>query len=155
MSDGMGSRERTRAESTRGYSPTDRARCVEPYLAVGQPPSHIGQHRPISPQITDAGPHCAEPIYFCRVVQSGCACRSRDCRYEWNDGWSGTEGMGETRAVSLERTLKVSLKPHDNKWGILPVVADLTTTDESAWFRSIGLAETGNSNRRAGNRNRI
>jgi hypothetical protein len=40
--------------------------------------------------------------------------------------------------VSFESALYVGLKPHDNEGGILPIVADLATTDESVWCRCIG-----------------
>ena len=43
----------------------------------------------------------------------------------------------------FEGALKVGFKPHDNERGILPVVADLTTTDESAWCRCIGEPKAG------------
>jgi hypothetical protein len=36
-------------------------------------------------------------------------------------------------SVSLESALKVGLEPYDNQGGILPIVADLATTDETAW----------------------
>ena len=45
--------------------------------------------------------------------------------------------------VPFESALYVGLKPHDNEGGILPIVADLTTTDETAWVRSIGEIKAG------------
>jgi hypothetical protein len=50
--------------------------------------------------------------------------------------------------------LKVSLKPHDPNGGELPIVPDLTTTDESAWLRSIGLTKTGDDDSDRGQRRR-
>ena len=44
----------------------------------------------------------------------------------------------------FESALKVGLKPHDNERGILPIVADLTTTDETVWRRCVGVRKTGN-----------
>jgi hypothetical protein len=37
--------------------------------------------------------------------------------------------------------LYVGLKAYDNERGILPIIADLATTDESAWCLSIGEAK--------------
>src|SRR5579859_4875328 len=39
-------------------------------LAVGQTASDVGQHLSVTPHITNAATHCAEPIYFCRIARN-------------------------------------------------------------------------------------
>jgi hypothetical protein len=85
------------------------ARSVYLDLAVGQPPGHIGQQIPIRPpHIADAATHRAEPIYLCRVVCKRCA------RHKSAAEYNCTERLAQVIGVSLERALKVGLKPHDN-----------------------------------------
>src|SRR5262249_18771527 len=112
-------------------------RSLQIYFAVGQPSRHIGQHRPIPPQITDAATHCAEPIYFCLVIRKRC----RDHRNVARTRRKIRERSGETTARSFQSTLYVGLKPNDPKGGELPVVADLTTTDEATWVNNIGASK--------------
>src|SRR5215469_11423171 len=45
----------------------------------------------------------------------------------------------------FESALKVGLKPHDNERGILPIVADLATTDETVRVFSIGETKAGSN----------
>src|SRR5437763_1143314 len=64
MTEGLDNRERYSG----GDCPADAVRSVYLDLAVGQPPGQVAHHIPITPHITNAGPHCAEPIYFCLVI---------------------------------------------------------------------------------------
>src|SRR5690242_19920757 len=49
--------------------------------------------------------------------------------------------------VFFESTLEVGFKADDNQGRVLPIVTDLTTTDESAWERSVRVRKTGDGGR--------
>src|SRR5262249_48750959 len=70
MTDGMGNRERICRTDSRAHRSAECAGSVRLDLAIGQPPGHIAKHIPISPHITSAQTHCAEPIYLCAVIQN-------------------------------------------------------------------------------------
>jgi hypothetical protein len=71
------------------------------------------------------------------------------CAFE---GWkSGTDK--KIIAVFFEGTLKVGLKPRDPYGGELPIVADLTTTHESARGLCVGASKTTNRERARASRN--
>ena len=51
--------------------------------------------------------------------------------------------MAQIIGFSFESALKVGLKPRDQNGRELPIVADLTTTDEPAWVFSVGASNIG------------
>src|SRR5262249_51236184 len=55
----------------------------------------------------------------------------------WGDIYGEIEGLAPVIRLFFERALYVGLKPYDNEGRILPIIADLTTTDETAWVRYI------------------
>src|SRR5437588_7813868 len=127
MGNGEGSR---RAKSSN--SPADSARSTHSHPAVGQPAGNIGHHRPIPEQITNAAAHCAEPVDLCLVLRKRRPCSPT--RTKTRD----SEIVGETNAVFFPRALNVGLKPRDPNGRELPIVADLTTTDDSSGFNLRG-----------------
>jgi hypothetical protein len=131
MTEGIGNREGI------GQCRIDCARSINPYPAVGQTPGYISQHLPIPPYITNAATHCAEPVDFCLVIDD----RRSGHKTAKGRGFLPTKITCERGAVFFDGTLEVGLKPYDNQRGILPIVADLTTTNETAWGLSVG--ETG------------
>src|SRR5262249_37252085 len=117
----------------------DDARSINTYLAVGQPPRHIRHYLPIPPHITETGAHRAKPVYFCLVIQDGRPRHSGGYRRrQGRKVERPSEVIGQCIVVPFEGTLNVGLKPHDNERGILPIVADLASTDETVRRRSVG-----------------
>jgi len=52
------------------------------------------------------------------------------------------EIIGKGILVFFDGTLEVGLKPHDPNGGDLPIVSDLTTTDEAVGILLIGASKT-------------
>src|SRR5262249_17050769 len=127
MTEGSGNSSALKSSAV--SSQVECARSLPIYLAVGQSPGQVAHHVPIPPHITEATTHCAEPFYFCLVIQD---------RRPHHSGWGKTppptpnssdeptEVTGSCAAAAFKGTLDVGLKPHDPYGGELPVVADLT-----------------------------
>ena len=144
-------------------SPVTRHTCQVPLRAVAQHPTGVSvrsiegladSKRTVEAQllvyITEASAHRAEPIYLCRVARTYCTWRPRRMRHAHTALGFGVRPQYKTEVlaqiingISFESALYVGLKPHDNEGGILPIVADLATTDESVWCRCIGETKAG------------
>src|SRR5690349_24856254 len=99
MTEGMGNSEWLCAVSRVRECPADVVRSLQIYLAVGQPPGQVAHHVPISPYITGAQTHRAEPLYLCGVVRNHCPRRRGRPRN------GAAEGIAQINAVSFESTL--------------------------------------------------
>src|SRR5437868_10913862 len=138
MIEGLGNREGYN-RGRQGAGECARARYI--YLAIGQPPGQVAHHVPIPPHITSAQTHCAEPLYFCGVIEGRSPRRSKAGGNPVTKKKRDiTEITGECTVILFDGTLKVGLKPQDPNGGELPIVADLATTDETAWVHPVGAS---------------
>jgi len=106
--------------------PADRARSGQLDLAIGKPASRIEQH-PI-PGITDAATYCAEPQDLGLVIRHRCPF---DQRGAGAAAHIEAEGIGKAIAGFLSGTLDVGLNARHPVRSELPVVTDLTATNNA------------------------